>query len=84
MKTRTTRHNWKVEISHRNDNERFYNNLKFNSLEDLRIKGKKYLERSNKIPMAVLGYKTPLEKRQELIISFLNNYNTFISLVNAK
>ena len=46
-------------------------------------KGKKYLERSNKIPMAVLGYKTPLEKRQELIISLLNNYNTFISLVNA-
>ena len=29
-------------------------------------------------------YKTPLEKRQELIISLLNNYNTFISLVNAK
>ena len=84
IKPRTPRHNGKVERSHRNDNERFYNNLKFDSLEDLRIKGKKYLERTNKIPMAVLGYKTPLEKRQELIISLLNNYNTFISLVNAK
>ena len=81
--TAQARHNGKVERSHRNDNERFYNNLKFDSLEDLRIKGKKYLERSNKIPMAVLGYKTPLEKRQELIISLPNNYNTFISLVNA-
>ena len=72
------------ERSHRNDNERFYNNLKFDSLEDLRNKGKQYLERSNKIPMAVLNYKTPLEKRHELIVSLLVNYNTFISLVNAK
>ena len=43
-----------------------------------------YLERSNKIPMAVLNYKTPLERRKELIISLLVQYNTFISLVNAK
>ena len=84
IKPRTPRHNGKVERSHRNDNERFYNYLEFDSLEDLRKKGKKYLERSNKIPMAVLGYKTPLEKRNELIISLIANYNTFISLVNAK
>lgn len=84
IRPRTPRHNGKVERSHRNDNERFYNTLTFNSLDDLRIKGKKYLERTNKIPMAVLGYKTPLEKRKELIISLLLNYNTFIPLVNAK
>ena len=84
IKPKTPRHNGKVERSHRNDNERFYNNLTFDSLEDLRRKGKKYLERTNKIPMAVLGYKTPLEKRRELIISLFLNYNTFISLVNAK
>ena len=84
IKPRTLRHNGKVERSHRNDNERFYNYLEFDSLEDFRKKGKKYLERSNKIPMAVLGYKTPLEKRNELIISLIANYNTFISLVNAK
>lgn len=84
IRPRTPRHNGKVERSHRNDNERFYNNLTFDSLEDLRSKGRKYLERSNKIPMAVLEYKTPLEKRHELIISLLANYNTFISLVNAK
>ena len=84
IRPRTPRHNGKVERSHRNDNERFYNYLTFNSLEELRLNGKKYLERSNKIPMAILGYKTPLEKRNELIISLLANYNTFISLVNAK
>ena len=83
IKPRTPRHNGKVERSHRNDNERFYNYLKFDSLEDLRKQGKKYLERSNKIPMSILGYKTPLEKRNELIISLIANYNTFISLVNA-
>jgi len=84
IRPRTPRHNGKVERSHRNDNERFYNTLTFNSLDDLRNKGKKYLERTNKIPMAVLGYKTPLEKRKELIISLLLNYNTSIPLVNAK
>ena len=63
IKPRTPRHNEKVEKNHRNDNKRFYNNLKFNLLEDLRIKGKKYLEKTNKIPMTILEYKTPLEKR---------------------
>ena len=83
IRPRTPRHNGKVERSHRNDNERFYNNLIFDSLDDLRLKGKKYLKRSNKIPMAVLDYKNPIEKRQELLFSLPNNYNTFISLVNA-
>ena len=83
IRPRTPRYNGKVERSHRNDNERFYNTLLFDSLEDLRLKGKKYLKRSNQIPMAILGYKTPLEKRHELLFSLPNNYNTFISLVNA-
>ena len=84
IRPRTPRHNGKVERSHRSDNERFYNTLKFSGLEELREKGKNYLERSNKIPMAVLNYKTPVEKRNEIILSLLINYNTFISLVNAK
>lgn len=83
IKPRTPRHNGKVERSHRNDNERFYTYLKFNSLEDLRKQGKKYLYRSNNIPMAVLGYKTPLEKRKQLILVLLAKYIPFNSFVNA-
>ena len=66
IQPRTPQHNGKVERSHRNDNERFYSYLKFYSLEDLIKQGKAYLKRSNNIPMAVLGYLTPKEKRTEL------------------
>ena len=66
IRPRTPEHNGKVERSHRNDNERFYSYLKFYSLEDLIKQGKAYLKRSNNIPMAVLGYLTPKEKRAEL------------------
>ena len=45
----------KVEKSHRSDQERFYNHLKFYSYEDLQIQMKRYLYRSNRIPMTVLG-----------------------------
>ena len=66
IRPRTPEHTGKVERSHRNDNERFYSYLKFYSLEDLRKQGAAYLKRSNRIPMAVLGYLTPKEKREEL------------------
>ena len=66
IKPRTPQHNGKVERSHRNDNERFYSYLKFYSLEDLRKQGERYLKRSNNIPMAVLKYLSPKEKRAEL------------------
>ena len=66
IKPHTPKQNGKVERSHRNDNERFYSYLKFYSLEDLIRQGKAYLKRSNNIPMAVLGYLTPKEKRREL------------------
>jgi len=67
IRPRTPEHNGKVERSHRNDNERFYSYLKFYSLEDLRKQGAMYLKRSNHIPMAVLNYLTPREKRIELM-----------------
>ena len=66
IRPRTPWHNGKVERSHRNDQERFYNHLRFYSYEDLLVQMKRYLKRSNNIPMAVLGWKTPLQKRQEL------------------
>lgn len=68
IRPRTPRHNGKVERSHRNDNERFYTWLKFYSYGDLKEQGKAYLKRSNSIPMAVLGYKTPKEYRKLLEI----------------
>lgn len=66
IRPRTPQHNGKVERSHRNDQERFYNFLKFYSYEDLKVQMKRYLNRSNSIPMQVLGWKSPLQKRLEL------------------
>ena len=66
IRPRTPQHNGKVERSHTNDQERFYNFLKFYSYEDLKLQMKRYLYRSNKIPMQVLGWKSPLQKRLEL------------------
>lgn len=74
IQPRTPQHNGKVERSHRNDNERFYSYLKFYNLEDLREQGKRYLNRSNNIPMAVLNYLTPKEKREELEVFGMIKY----------
>lgn len=75
IKPRTPRHNGKIERSHRNDNERFYKDLKFYSFEDLQKQMSVYLERSNNIPTRVLSSRdktqiwlTPKEKRKELML----------------
>lgn len=69
IKPRTPRHNGKVERSHRNDQERFYNTLKFYSYDDLKLQASRYLKRSNNIPMSVLNYLTPKEMRKKLLLS---------------
>ena len=66
IRPKTPWHNGKVERSHRNDQERFYNHLCFYSFEDLQLQMKRYLRRSNRIPMSVLGWKSPVEKRREI------------------
>lgn len=66
IRPRTPRHNGKVERSHRNDQERFYNHMSFYNYNDLLVQMKRYLNRSNNIPMQILGWKSPLEKRHEL------------------
>ena len=66
IRPRTPWHNGKVERSHRNDQERFYNYLSFYSFSDLQEQMKRYLRRSNGIPMAVLGWKSPNQKQKEL------------------
>lgn len=67
IRPKTPWHNGKVERSHRSDQERFYNHLSFYSYEDLQTQMTRYLRRSNRIPMSVLGWKTPIQKRQELV-----------------
>lgn len=67
IRPRTPRHNGKVERSHRNDQNRFYNYLKFYSYDDLQKQMKAYLKRSNNIPMQVLGWISPVEKRELLV-----------------
>jgi transposase InsO family protein len=74
IKPRTPRHNGKVERSHRTDNERFYSTLRFYSFEDLQKQGRRYLYRSNRIGMTPLNYKTPIEKRLELMEAGLVNW----------
>ena len=66
LRPRTPWHNGKVERSHRNDQERFYNYLSFYSFDDLQQQMRRYLYRSNDIPMAVLGWKSPNQKHREL------------------
>ena len=44
------------------------------------MNGKKYLKRSNNIPMKVLGYLTPNEKYNELELAILKR-NKFILLI---
>ena len=67
IRPRTPRHNGKVERSHRNDNERFYSRLSFYSYEDLLVQMKRYLYKSNRLPMQTLGWLTPMEKRTLLM-----------------
>lgn len=69
IRPRTPRHNGKVERSHRNDQERFYNYLQFYSYDDLLSQMQRYLVRSNNIPMQVLGWKSPREMRVDLSFS---------------
>ena len=69
IRPHTPRHNGKVERSHRNDQERFYNHISFYNYNDLLVQMKRYLNRSNNIPMQVLDWKSPLEKRHELNIN---------------
>lgn len=66
IRPRTPRHNGKVERSHRNDQNRFYNYLNFYSYEDLKYQMKAYLKRSNNIPMQTLGWISPIEKRNKI------------------
>jgi transposase InsO family protein len=61
IKPHTPKENGKVERSHRKDQERFYFENKFFSLEDLRNKGKEWRKEYNNFPMRPLGWLSPNE-----------------------
>ena len=71
IRPRTRWHNGKVERSHRNDQQRFYDFLKFYSYDDLQIQMKRYLYRSNNIPSAVLGWQSPNQVHAKLAAEFI-------------
>ena len=71
IRPRTPWHNGKVERSHRNDQQRFYNYLNFYSFEDLQNQMKRYLYRSNNIPMSVLGWLSPNQMQRKLAAEFI-------------
>ena len=52
---------FRVERSHRKDQERFYYNRIFYSLEDLRAQGKEWRKEYNNFPMRPLGWLSPRE-----------------------
>lgn len=61
IRPRTPEHNGKVERSHRIDQEKFYRNLKFYSLDDLKEQGKTWMNKYNNMPRFVLNFKSPNE-----------------------
>ena len=65
IKPKTPQENGKVERSHRKDQERFYYEKIFFSLEDLRNRGKYWIREYNNFPMRPLKWLSPIEKLKE-------------------
>ena len=61
IKPYTPKENGRVERSHRKDQERFYYNRVFYSLEDLRNLGADWRKEYNNFPMRPLGWLSPNE-----------------------
>ena len=67
IKPYTSRHNGKVERSHKKDQERFYYNKVFFSFEDLVNRAKYYIKEYNNFPMRPLKWLSPNDKYEEYI-----------------
>jgi hypothetical protein len=66
----TPRHNGKVERSHRSDEERFYRNRTFFSLQYLKDQFNRYLRESNRRPLMAHGWRSAskmLRLHQEVV-----------------
>ena len=67
IKPHNPKENGKVERSHRKDQERFYYEKVFYSLEDLRNRAKYWIQEYNNFPMRPLGWLSPNEKLAEYL-----------------
>lgn len=65
IRPHTPWHNGKVERSHRSDQERFYDHLSLYSYNNLLVQMKRYMRRSNRIPMPILSRISSISKRRE-------------------
>lgn len=66
----TSRHNGKVERSHRKDNERFYATHTFYSFDDFSSQLKVYNRRDyNNFPIRPLGWRTPNQVLKDYLLS---------------
>ena len=65
IKPHTPKQNGKVERSHRKDQERFYYEKVFHSLEDIKSRAKYWIKEYNNFPMRPLGWLSPNEKLEE-------------------
>ena len=66
IRVATPRHNGKVERVHRIDQERFYQDRVFYSLEDANEQLQRYQRQDNNFPLLVLGRKSPIQYWKEL------------------
>ena len=73
IRPRTPEHNGKVERSHRIDQEKFYRNLRFYSLEDLRKQGKAWMDRYNSTPRMVLKLRSPNQAELDSLKRIMKN-----------
>ncbi len=62
IKPHTPKQNGKVERSHRKDQENFYYDKVFFSLDDLKNRAKYWIKEYNNFPMRPLGWLSPKEK----------------------
>ena len=75
IKPHTPKQNGRVERSHTKDQERFYYNRVFYSLEDLRNRGKEWRKEYNNFPMRPLGWLSSKEflkkykSQEELVVT---------------
>jgi transposase InsO family protein len=86
----TPRHNGRVERSHRTDGKFFYKGELFESLEDCRTKGRKWLNEYNRMYLRKFGYLSPMEvwsiyekHRKPLTPKFIASFNPRQGLAQA-